>query len=233
MVASDKNPNADFAQREAETRKNRPPTRTLQEAFSVFVDHPTPSLILGLLGTSAGARALSGKLRPTDAAIAAAVAAWWPFQEWWMHKDILHIEPREIAGFKIDPYFARRHRQHHENPSNFEDVFLPVGVVLGSFAFIAAASYAISKSRRTMWSTMASMSGAALVYEWIHYLTHTDYRPRSSWFRKVWTNHRMHHYRNEKHWYAFTNPWMDDWFRTGGSPKDVPLSASCRTLTPR
>ena len=34
-------------------------------------------------------------------------------------------------------------------------------------------------------------------------------------------------------WYAFTNPWMDDWFRTGGAPKDVPLSASCRTLTPR
>ena len=41
-------------------------------------------------------------------------------------------------------------------------------------------------------------------YEWVHYLVHSDYRPRSKAFRAVWRNHRLHHYKNEHYWFTVT-----------------------------
>ena len=43
-----------------------------------------------------------------------------------------------------------------------------------------------------------------LGYEWTHYLVHSDYRPRSRWYRSVWRNHRLHHYKNEHYWFTVT-----------------------------
>ena len=42
-------------------------------------------------------------------------------------------------------------------------------------------------------------------YEWTHYLVHSDYRPRSRWYRSVWRNHRLHHYKNEHYWFTVTS----------------------------
>ena len=33
---------------------------------------------------------------------------------------------------------------------------------------------------------------------------HSDYRPRSGWYRAVWRNHRLHHYKNEHYWFTVT-----------------------------
>ena len=33
---------------------------------------------------------------------------------------------------------------------------------------------------------------------------HSDYRPRSRWYRSVWRNHRLHHYKNEHYWFTVT-----------------------------
>ena len=38
-------------------------------------------------------------------------------------------------------------------------------------------------------------TAAGMVYEWIHYLIHTDYRPRHRPYRSVWRHHRLHHSR--------------------------------------
>ena len=35
------------------------------------------------------------------------------------------------------------------------------------------------------------------VYEWIHFLIHTAYRPRTSVYKAIWRNHRLHHFKNE------------------------------------
>ena len=40
----------------------------------------------------------------------------------------------------------------------------------------------------------------AFAYEWIHYLTHTAYRPRGALYRGMWRYHRLHHFKNENYW---------------------------------
>jgi sterol desaturase/sphingolipid hydroxylase (fatty acid hydroxylase superfamily) len=53
-------------------------------------------------------------------------------------------------------------------------------------------------------SLLVSVYGIMLGYEWTHYLVHSDYRPRSRWYRSVWRNHRLHHYKNEHYWFTVT-----------------------------
>ena len=70
----------------------------------------------------------------------------------------------------------------------------------------------------------------ALLYEWVHFLTHTAYVARSSFYRKIWRNHRLHHFKNEHFWYSFVLPQVDEWMGTGPRVSKVETSSTCRTL---
>ncbi|MGH7286829.1 MAG: sterol desaturase family protein [Myxococcota bacterium] len=61
----------------------------------------------------------------------------------------------------------------------------------------------------------------ALRYEWIHFLIHTRYRPRTSWSRRLWRNRLRHHFRNERHWYGVTMLAADRLLGTGGDERSV------------
>ena len=67
-------------------------------------------------------------------------------------------------------------------------------------------------------------------YEWIHYLIHTNYRPRHAPYRKVWRAHRLHHFRNEHYWFGVTMHLGDRVLRTYPERDEVPASATARTL---
>ncbi len=43
------------------------------------------------------------------------------------------------------------------------------------------------------------------VYEWTHYLIHSDYKPKTRVYRAIWRNHRQHHYKNEHYWFTVTS----------------------------
>ena len=43
-----------------------------------------------------------------------------------------------------------------------------------------------------------------LNYEWIHFLIHTSYVPKSWFYRRLWRNHRLHHFQNENFWFGLT-----------------------------
>jgi sterol desaturase/sphingolipid hydroxylase (fatty acid hydroxylase superfamily) len=79
---------------------------------------------------------------------------------------------------------------------------------------------------------MATASACTILYEWVHFLTHTDYKPKGSYYRRIWKLHRWHHYKNEHYWFSFTVPWIDAWLGTGPSPQDVPRSPTARDLRP-
>jgi hypothetical protein len=71
-------------------------------------------------------------------------------------------------------------------------------------------------------------------YEWTHYLLHSDYRPRSRWYRSVWRNHRLHHYKNEHYWFTVTTAaTADRLFGTYPDPATVPTSPTVRDLHAR
>ena len=69
-----------------------------------------------------------------------------------------------------------------------------------------------------------------LLYEWTHYLTHTRYKPKGKYYRRIWQLHRWHHYKHEGYWFSFTVPYLDGWFGTGPDPKEVERSPTARTL---
>lgn len=225
---------ADFqnlARAEARTRRERPPTRTPGQAFRVFWRYPTPPLISLLVVACVVVRATAlghAGLAWTEVALVAGWWIWWPFQEWVGHRFVLHIKPRRVFGRTFDPMFARRHRAHHHNPSDFPLVFLPIGVVLGAFVVIGGAQLWLVGPVHTA-TAMAGVSLAALFYEWTHYIAHCDYTPTGGWWHRVVKSHRMHHYRSEQHWYAFIVPHIDDWLGTGGG-SEVPRTETTRSL---
>ena len=68
-------------------------------------------------------------------------------------------------------------------------------------------------------------------YEWTHLLIHSAYRPRTSYYRRLARNHRLHHHRNERYWFGVTTNLGDRVFGTLPPTADaVPPSDSTRTL---
>ena len=220
----------DWGARERQTQRTRKRTRTLTEARQVFFEHASPRLIVGLGVLAVGARSLGGPLGWSDLVIPASIAAAWPLLEWSAHRWLLHMEPRELGGRRYLPYFASRHVAHHQDPSDYALIFLPLQVVAGAYVAIGAGVGLATGSVALTATTLAAMSGAALVYEWTHFITHTDYRPRSAWYRRIWQNHRLHHYKHEQAWYAFTVPHLDTALGTDPDPRDGQTSETCRTI---
>ena len=126
--------------------------------------------------------------------------------EWVIHVGILHWRPRRLGPVEVDSLLARKHRAHHADPRDLPLVFIPwpalrlaaAGVRRWSPGWRCRPPPACSRC----WS---SVYGLKLGYEWTHYLVHSDYRPRSRWFRSVWRNHRLHHYKNEHYWFTVTS----------------------------
>jgi sterol desaturase/sphingolipid hydroxylase (fatty acid hydroxylase superfamily) len=68
------------------------------------------------------------------------------------------------------------------------------------------------------------------VYEWTHFLIHTGHRPRSRYYRSIWRNHLLHHYKNEHFWHGITNTVSDRLLGTYRDQAEVPRSPTARTL---
>ncbi len=204
--------------------------RTLGGAVRYFFGFPGPCFLLGQLVAAAVARTFLGPLTWVDAVVVAGVLVYWPLQEWAAHQWILHMKPRRVLGVEINPYFARCHRHHHRHPNVLATALLPPRVLWMMGPIHLAFWWLVTPTWAAMAMGVAAFTAATLFYEWIHYLTHTPYRPKGRYLRRVFRNHRMHHYRNEDYWHSFTAPFLDTLFRTGPDPREVPRSKTCRTL---
>ena len=166
----------------------------------------------------------------TDGLVVLGVLVYWPLQEWFFHWTVLHMKPFHLGPFFIDPYFPKQHRLHHRQPEDLNTTFLPLRFVLTVAPFHVLLWWLITPSIGAACTGIAFFTLATLIYEWVHFLTHTPYRPRGRYYRWIRRNHQMHHFRNENYWFSFTAPFLDTVFGTGPNPADVPRSSSCRTL---
>lgn len=204
--------------------------RDLGQALRVFFSRPGPKIIAATAGATWGVRALLGPPGLSDVLAAGAAVAWWPFQEWLMHKHLLHLEPRTILGVRVDPLFARKHREHHQDPREIDGTLLPVSVILGAIPGASAGWLLLIGPRRAAVTAMATYSTMALLYEWTHFLVHTGVPPKSEFAKRIRRNHRLHHYRNEQYWLGFTWPDVDRWLGTEPDPASVPRSKTAMDL---
>jgi hypothetical protein len=217
--------------RAAPTEFPRPiPAADLGEAVRTFLSHAGPRLLVGHAVGLWALRARDRRVDRRDVATAAAIAAYWPVQEWVAHRHVLHAPPRQVAGRTVDLHVARHHRLHHADPWNPTHTLLPLWFLAAAGPVHAATWRLATGDRRRALTGMACFATATVAYEWTHFLTHTSYRPRRSWYRTLQRRHRLHHFKDEHLWLGFTVPYVDDLLGTAPDPSTVALSPTVRTL---
>jgi len=204
--------------------------RTLSDAFALYLRAGSVKIMAAALALALAARFYFGGFTLWDAAVVAAFVAYQPFQEWLIHVFILHFRPRKVFGITIDPYVSRKHRRHHENPTDLVNLFIPHQAIWASLVFHPLLWWAVMPTPGLAATAVASIVSLGLVYEWMHFLIHTPYAPKSRLYREIWRLHRLHHFKNEGYWYGVTNHLGDRVLGTNPDPKSVPVSPTARTL---
>jgi hypothetical protein len=214
--------------------------KTVGRAWQVFRGKRAPRMIATAIAAALVARVAIGGLGWRDAAAVAFMLVVYPFGEWAIHVYLLHLEPFRLRGRRVDLASARSHRMHHEQPQrldliNFGPVealaillvAAPAAVGLGAALAAAVPGPLPIGPLVTMLLTAYVLIG---VYEWVHFLIHTAHRPRSRWYRAVWRNHRLHHFKNEHYWHGITNTISDRVLGTNPDQRDVERSGTARAL---
>lgn len=204
---------------------------TLRDAGRVFWRHPSPWLLSVILLPAVLGRIALGDWQLGDALVPIAMLAVFPFAEWIIHVFILHWRPRRLAGRTVDSLLARKHREHHADPRDIPLIFIPWPVLCWLLPLnTAIAVFAFPRIALGV-TFLVVLSALGLGYEWTHYLIHSDYRPRSSAYRAVWRNHRLHHFKNEHYWFTVTTTGTADRvLRTYPDPGRVPVSRTAKSL---
>lgn len=180
-----------------------------------------------------------GDFRWSDGLIVLGVLIVWPFLEWAIHVFGLHLEARQVGPFEVGPVripsfqldlaVARTHRAHHLNPWQLDHVMIPLHTYFFSIPANLALWLALFEPARAMTGvSMVILLG--LHYELVHLMAHCRWKPPLAYYRRLWRNHRLHHCKSEKHWLGVTMLLGDIVLGTGGHPKDVETSPTCRTL---
>lgn len=204
---------------------------TLAETGREFWRHPSPWLILAVLVGSAAARVTVGDWRWSDLLAPLAFVALFPVLEWLVHVFVLHWRPRRVGGVTLDTLLARKHREHHADPRDIPLVFIPWQTMAALAVVVPVLPLFVFPRPGQALAFAMTVGLAGLVYEWTHYLIHSDYKPRSRAYRAVYRHHRLHHFKNENYWLTVTTAnTADRLFGTAPDPATVPTSPTAKNL---
>ena len=212
--------------------------RTKRQILRVFLAHWSPRVIVAVAATAVIARLSVWSVSPGDLLVLAAVLVFTGPLEWFIHKYALHTDPDAWTTRKLG--LGVGHRNHHLDPPALDNLLLagPDAAIFCVMLGLTTTAWAVP----LLWITgspvgVSWLSALALTYlgflnyEWTHLMVHTRYRPRTRFYARLATNHRLHHYRNEDHWLGVTSNLGDRLLGTYPRHKsDVPLSDTARTL---
>lgn len=221
------------AQKTAERNPASPPEKLPRDgrtALRVFAGQSSPQLIALAVLIAIATRMYLGAFGWIDAAVAFAVWAYFPINEWLIHVFMLHYRPRKVFGRTIDFYLPVTHRRHHAEPWNMEWVFIPRHIHMMVFPLIAAIVGFAGPWRGPVLSGMAVYLLLGLHYEWAHYLAHIPWCPENAYYRRRVREHRWHHFRNENYWWGVSMGTGDRLFRTAPAMEKTGRSGTASTL---
>ncbi|MDR7253067.1 hypothetical protein J2X46_002052 [Nocardioides sp. BE266] len=220
----------------AERALSRKPKVTLAATGRAFWRYPSPWMIGGFLVAAVVARLAVGDWSWTDLLAPAVFLALFPLVEWVIHVFILHWRPRTVGGVEVDSLLARDHRRHHADPRDVPLVFIPwralVWVIaLPGIALPLGVGALLGAGLPASLSFVVTLATVLFVYEWTHYVIHSDYSPRTRLYKAIWRNHRLHHYKNEHYWFSVTTSGTSDrLLGTYPDPADVETSPTAKDL---
>jgi sterol desaturase/sphingolipid hydroxylase (fatty acid hydroxylase superfamily) len=212
---------------------------TLGDSARVFVRQPSPPYLLGAIVLAVALRVPQGHWSWRDLVVVVGLVAVTPFVEWLIHVYLLHSPPLKVFGRRVEMISAREHRAHHEAPGKLGGVLLPPFAVIVFALMIAAVASAMSfpialvlGGDRLAGATTGLIAAYAILasYEWTHFLIHTPYRPQGRYFKTIWRNHRLHHFKNERYWFGVTSIVGDKVIGTAPDQREVDRSPTARSL---
>jgi hypothetical protein len=212
---------------------------TLLACWREFLMRPSPRLVIAATAATLAARVYIGDWSWRDAIPPLALLAAQPFVEWVIHKYLLHLPPFVFRGRRIELYGSVQHRNHHRAPSDLDRILLKpvevvsfivqIAIVIG--ALTAALALAASAPVLPLALTGVVFAYLGLFrYEWSHFLIHTPYVPKTRWYRSIWRNHRLHHFKHEGYWMGVSSKLGDRMLGTNPDQRAVSRSATARTL---
>src|SRR3954452_15335140 len=180
------------------------------------------------------ARVAVGAFSWRDAAAVAAMLVIYPFGEWAIHVYLLHS--------KLDIVTTRLNMEHHADPQDLNLINFGPAEALAILLLAAPLTVALTAllvaplpgplPLGPFVTELATAYVLIAFYEWIHFLIHTSHVPRTRYYKRVWRNHRLHHFKNEHYWHGITNTIADHALGTFRDQRDVERSPTARTLDP-
>jgi len=219
--------------------RSRPGALRLGDCLRTFARHTSPRIIVVALALAVGLRVALGQWTWQDALVPAYLMISEPITEWLIHVYILHARGVRVGGRTVEPLAAREHRAHHAAPTELRWVFIPTVALLAFlptiallvFLYALVAHALAGGSLVSEWATALVVAFAILAgYEWCHFLIHTPYRPRRWYYKLIWRNHRLHHYKNEHFWFGVTSHVGDVVLHTNPNQSSVAKSPTARSL---
>ena len=207
--------------------------KTLDHAWREFRANRSPKIILFAILAALALRLVLGDFTYWDAVALVAMIAVYPFGEWAIHVYLLHAKPLRFRGRRVELPSSAAHREHHERP-NYLGLILLAPLEAAALLLLAVpavlAVFSIFMPVEAL--VTAALTGYILIgiYEWTHFLIHTAYRPRSSVYKAIWRNHRLHHFKNEHYWHGITNTISDRVLGTDPDQRDVERSPTARAI---
>jgi hypothetical protein len=218
---------------------NRADLTNLGACWREFLRHFSPRAVLAGIVVVLAARIAVGQWSWRDVVPLVVLVAAQPFVEWVIHKYLLHLPPIKVLGRRVELYGSIQHRNHHHDPADLDRVLLKpievisfmvqIAVISAVLAFGLVALIGGSVAALALTTILLSYLGL-FRYEWSHFLIHTPYVPKSDWYRRIWRNHRLHHFKHEGYWMGITSNLGDRVLGTNPDQRTVPKSPTARTL---
>ena len=180
------------------------------------------ALLLAALAVGFGARVL-----PFSLMWVVIGALTFYFSEYGFHRFAFHAVPSRFSFIRKLQH--RLHYDHHTEPDRLDLLFLPVWFLVPNLA-ITALAFALPFGWSVVASAMFGVSLAIFHYEWVHYVAHIPYQPRTRVGRWIKQYHLRHHFISEKFWFGVSNPSMDLIGRTFKAAREVERSGTTRKL---
>ncbi|MDE2062107.1 MAG: sterol desaturase family protein [Bradyrhizobium sp.] len=169
---------------------------------------------------------LSGRIEPRLAMILLGALLFY-LSEYGMHRFAFHAPPLPWPPARKLQH--RLHYDHHVEPNRLDLLFLPVWFLVPNLA-VATSLVALLFGSEPSLSALFGMMLAILHYEWVHYVAHIPYQPRTQFGRWLKQYHLRHHFISEKHWFGVSNPTLDGLFGTFHGPDAAEKSSTVRKL---
>jgi len=150
--------------------------------------------------------------------------------EYGTHRFLFHSRP--VRWDWLREKQRRLHYDHHIEPSRIDLLFLPLWYVVPNMLIVGGIAYFILWNFGQVAALLLGATLGLLHYEWVHFIAHQPYTPKTSFGRWMKRYHLRHHFVNEKLWFGVSNPSMDFVYRTYRDLNDATRSKTTKILYP-